>query len=145
MLLRVIVGPSGLEPGFTILDRSDAGALIALVRSQLGLNEKDKRFPRKGTIAEIFSKSRRTRCAAWMTLSSRSSAILPIISTRFRQLQTGYRAAKRQRQLADYDVSLLVLLRQLLMQDTQARQSIRDCIDAFWSTNIKIPIDCRRT
>ena len=50
----------GLEPGFTILDRGDAEDLIALVRSQLGLNEKDKRFPRKGTIAEIFSKSENT-------------------------------------------------------------------------------------
>jgi DNA helicase II / ATP-dependent DNA helicase PcrA len=60
MLLRRYGRAIRLEPGFTILDRSDAEDLVALVRSQLGLNEKDKRFPRKGTIAEIFSKSENT-------------------------------------------------------------------------------------
>ena len=60
MLLRRYGRSIGLEPGFTILDRGDAEDLIALVRSQLGLNEKDKRFPRKGTIAEMFSKSENT-------------------------------------------------------------------------------------
>ena len=60
MLLRRYGRSIGLEPGFTILDRGDAEDLIALVRAQLGLNEKDKRFPRKGTIAEMFSKSENT-------------------------------------------------------------------------------------
>ena len=60
MLLRRYGRSIGLEPGFTILDRGDAEDLIALVRSQLGLNEKDKRFPRKGTITEMFSKSENT-------------------------------------------------------------------------------------
>src|ERR1043165_5177996 len=60
MLLRRYGRAIGLEPGFTILDRSDAEDLIALVRSQLGLNEKDKRFPRKGTIMEMLSKSENT-------------------------------------------------------------------------------------
>ena len=60
MLLRRYGRSIGLEPGFTILDRGDAEDLIALVRAQLGLNEKDKRFPRKATIAEMFSKSENT-------------------------------------------------------------------------------------
>ena len=55
------------------------------------------------------------------------------------QLQTGYRAAKRQRQLVDYD-DLLVLLRQLLMQDATARQSIARLyryilVDEYQDTN----------
>ena len=54
MLLRRYGRAIGLEPGFTILDRSDSEDLIALIRAQLSLNEKDKRFPRKGTIAEMF-------------------------------------------------------------------------------------------
>ncbi|MGH7220240.1 MAG: UvrD-helicase domain-containing protein, partial [Nitrospiraceae bacterium] len=53
MLLRRYGRSIGLEPSFTILDRGDAEDLIALVRAQLGLNEKDKRFPRKATIAEM--------------------------------------------------------------------------------------------
>jgi len=138
MLLRRYGRAIGLEPGFTILDRSDAEDLIALVRSQLGLNEKDKRFPRKGTIAEIFSKSENT-------LRSLDDIVIEEFShfadhmEALTQLQAGYRAAKRQRQLADYD-DLLVLLRQLLLEDAQAREAIARLyryilVDEYQDTN----------
>src|SRR5437764_7102206 len=60
LLLRRYGRSIGVEPSFTILDRGDAEDLIALVRAQLGLNEKDKRFPRKGTIMEMLSKCENT-------------------------------------------------------------------------------------
>jgi len=138
MLLRRYGRAIGLEPGFTILDRGDAEDLIALVRSQLGLNEKDKRFPRKGTIAEIFSKSENT-------LRSLDDIVLEEFGhfadhvEALTQLQAGYRAAKRQRQLTDYD-DLLVLLRQLLIQDIHAREGISRLyryilVDEYQDTN----------
>ena len=138
MLLRRYGRAIGLDPGFTILDRSDAEDLIALVRSQLGLNEKDKRFPRKATIAEMFSKSENT-------LRSLEDIVLEEFShfadhlDALSQLQRGYHAAKRQRQLADYD-DLLVLLRQLLTEDQQARQAISRLyryilVDEYQDTN----------
>jgi DNA helicase-2/ATP-dependent DNA helicase PcrA len=138
MLLRRYGRGVGLEPGFTILDRSDAEDLIALVRSQLGLNEKDKRFPRKSTIAEIFSKSENTLRSLDDILMEEFSHFADHLDA-LGQLQTGYRAAKRQRQLVDYD-DLLVLLRQLLMQDTTARQSIARLyryilVDEYQDTN----------
>ena len=43
--------PLGLEPSFTILDRGDAEDVINLLRSRAGLDRKDRRFPRKNTIA----------------------------------------------------------------------------------------------
>jgi DNA helicase-2/ATP-dependent DNA helicase PcrA len=138
MLLRRYGRGVGLEPGFTILDRSDAEDLIALVRSQLGLNEKDKRFPRKSTIAEIFSKSENTLRSLDDILMEEFSHFADHVDA-LGQLQTGYRAAKRQRQLVDYD-DLLVLLRQLLMQDMTARQSIARLyryilVDEYQDTN----------
>ena len=138
MLLRRYGRGVGLEPGFTILDRSDAEDLIALVRSQLGLNEKDKRFPRKSTIAEIFSKSENTLRSLDDILMEEFSHFADHLDA-LGQLQTGYRAAKRQRQLVDYD-DLLVLLRQLLMQDATARQSIARLyryilVDEYQDTN----------
>src|SRR5215475_9447772 len=45
----------GLEPGFTILDRSDAEDVVNLLRSRAGLDRKDRRFPRKGAVVGIFS------------------------------------------------------------------------------------------
>src|SRR6478672_6285045 len=122
MLLRRYGRAIGLEPGFTILDRGDAEDLIALVRSQLGLNEKDKRFPRKSTIAEMFSKAENTLRSLDDIVVEEFSHFADHLDA-LAHLQTGYRAAKRQRQLVDYD-DLLVLLRQLLMQDIHAREGI---------------------
>jgi len=138
MLLRRYGKTIGLEPGFTILDRGDAEDLIALVRSQLGLNEKDKRFPRKGTIAEIFSKSENTLRSLDDIVVEEFGHFADHLDA-LGQLQKGYRAAKRQRQLVDYD-DLLVLLRQVLTEDLQARQAIARLfryilVDEYQDTN----------
>ncbi|HSQ52328.1 MAG TPA: ATP-dependent helicase [Nitrospiraceae bacterium] len=138
MLLRRYGRSIGLEPGFTILDRSDAEDLIALVRAQLGLNEKDKRFPRKGTIAEMFSKSENTlRPLDEIVVEEfdHFSDHLDALS----QLQRGYQASQRQRQLVDYD-DLLVLLRRLLMEDEGVRRTISSLyryilVDEYQDTN----------
>lgn len=138
MLLRRYGRAVGLEPGFTILDRGDAEDLIALVRSQLGLHEKDKRFPRKGTVAEIFSKSENTLRSLDDIVVEEFSHFADHLDA-LGQLQKGYQAAKRQRQLVDYD-DLLVLLRQLLTQDQHARQAISRLyryilVDEYQDTN----------
>ena len=138
MLLRRYGRSIGLEPGFTILDRGDAEDLIALVRAQLGLNEKDKRFPRKGTIAEMFSKSENTlRPLAEIVVEEfdHFSDHLDALE----QLQRGYQASKRQRQLVDYD-DLLVLLRRLVMEDEGIRRTISSLyryilVDEYQDTN----------
>src|SRR5439155_1660705 len=43
------------KPGFTILDRSDSEDVVNLLRSRAGLDRKERRFPRKSAIVEIFS------------------------------------------------------------------------------------------
>ena len=138
MLLRRYGRSVGLEPGFTILDRSDAEDLIALVRSQLGLNEKDKRFPRKGTIAEIFSKSDNTMRPLDEIIEEEFSHFADH-GEALVQLQKGYQAAKRQRQMVDYD-DLLVLLRQLLSDQQSAQEAISRLyryilVDEYQDTN----------
>ncbi|MGQ0696351.1 MAG: ATP-dependent helicase [Nitrospiraceae bacterium] len=138
VLLRRYGRAIGIEPGFTILDRGDAEDLIALVRSQLGLNEKDKRFPRKGTIMEMVSKSENT-------LRSLDEIVLEEFShfadhrEDLVRLQKAYQAAKRDKQLLDYD-DLLVMLRQLLLQDESARTAISRqyryiLVDEYQDTN----------
>ena len=47
----------GFTENFTILDRKDAEDVAGFVRNQMGFYKKDKRFPRKDTIADIISKS----------------------------------------------------------------------------------------
>src|SRR6187549_1506133 len=115
LLLRRYGRSIGIEPGFTILDRSDAEDLIALLRSQLGLNEKDKRFPRKGTIIEMISKSENTLLGLDEIILEEFSHFSDH-SENLGRLQKAYQTAKRQKQLLDYD-DLLVMLRQLLLLD----------------------------
>src|SRR5512132_799472 len=54
-LLRLYADSIGLEPGFSILDRSDAADLIDLVRDDLGLCKTGGRFPKKATCLAIYS------------------------------------------------------------------------------------------
>ncbi|HSF68325.1 MAG TPA: ATP-dependent helicase [Nitrospiraceae bacterium] len=137
-LLRRYGRSIGLEPGFTILDRSDAEDLIALVRTQLGLNEKDKRFPRKATIAEMFSKAENTMRPLDEIVVEEFNHFADHLDA-LGQLQKGYYASKRQRQLVDYD-DLLVLLRRLLMENAAIRGTISSLyryilVDEYQDTN----------
>lgn len=52
-LLRLHAHSIGLDPAFTVLDRSDAADLMNLVREDLGLSGKDKRFPQKATCLAV--------------------------------------------------------------------------------------------
>jgi DNA helicase II / ATP-dependent DNA helicase PcrA len=55
-LLRVYNKAVGLTPDFTIMDRPDAEDFVNVVRNDLGLARTDKRFPRKSTCVDIYSR-----------------------------------------------------------------------------------------
>ncbi len=138
MLLRRYGRPIELEPGFTILDRGDAEDLIALLRNQRGLNDKDKRFPRKATIAEIFSKCENTLASLEDVLLGEFAHFAEHLGD-LEKLKQAYAAAKRQRQLLDYD-DLLVKLRELLAGHEPTREAISRnfryiLVDEYQDTN----------
>ncbi len=54
-LLRQYAVQAGLDPGFSIIDRGDAADVMDVVRQELGLARKEKRFPRKDTCLAIYS------------------------------------------------------------------------------------------
>ncbi len=54
-LLRRYAEQIGLQPNFTVLDRSDAADLLNLVRDEQGLSEQSRRFPKKATCLAIYS------------------------------------------------------------------------------------------
>ncbi|MDH5669424.1 MAG: ATP-dependent helicase [Nitrospira sp.] len=138
MLLRRYGRSIGVEPGFTILDRGDAEDLIALCRAQLGLNDKGKRFPRKGTVMEILSKSENTLRGLDDIVLEEFAHFADHLEDLTR-LQQAYQSAKRQKQLLDYD-DLLVMLRRLLESDESARAAISRqyryiLVDEYQDTN----------
>ena len=138
LLLRRHGHAIGLEPGFTILDRGDSEDLVNLVRTQAGLGETGKRFPRKRTIVAMFSK-------AANTLQSLDDVLLKEYAhfadyrSELHILHEAYESTKRQRQLADYD-DLLLRLRELLTVDEPVRRMISDTwrymlVDEYQDTN----------
>ncbi len=54
-LLRMHAATVGLDAAFGVLDRGDAADLIDVVRHELGLSARDRRFPRKDTCLAIYS------------------------------------------------------------------------------------------
>lgn len=138
LLLRRYGRPIGLESGFTILDRGDAEDLIALLRNQMGLSEKDRRFPRKGTIAEMFSKAENTLGALDDVVLQEFEHFAEHLEE-LHKLRLAFTAAKRQRQLLDYD-DLLVRLRELVTEHAAVQRTISDCfrsilVDEYQDTN----------
>jgi DNA helicase-2/ATP-dependent DNA helicase PcrA len=56
LLLRLHPASVGLPPRFGVLDGSDAGDLLDLLREERGLAEQKVRFPRKATLLDIYSR-----------------------------------------------------------------------------------------
>src|SRR5436190_21700851 len=55
-LLRVHGHALGLPTGFTVLDQADGADLMNFIRSELELDRTQRRFPRKATLIEIYSR-----------------------------------------------------------------------------------------
>jgi DNA helicase-2/ATP-dependent DNA helicase PcrA len=67
-ILRLYAKHLGLEPTFTVLDRADAADLMDVIRHELGLSAKDKRFPRKDACLAIYSYRVNTRLPLKQTI-----------------------------------------------------------------------------
>src|SRR5213593_907507 len=112
VVLRRTARHVGLEPNFTILDRSDSEDVVNLLRSRAGLDRKDRRFPRKSAILEILSMAV-NRAKPVADVLTESYAHLADHLEDLERLGLEYGRYKREKNLVDYD-DLLVLLRDLL-------------------------------
>ena len=56
-LLRLHGRALGLTPDFTVLDQADAADVMNLLRDDLGLTGRERRFPRKETLVGIYSRT----------------------------------------------------------------------------------------
>ncbi|GJM39490.1 MAG: DNA helicase [Acidimicrobiales bacterium] len=105
-LLRNFGQSAGLSPGFTVLDQADATDLMGIVRTDEGFGERGKRFPRKETVAGIYSR-----------MVSSQAKLADVLETDYpwcadhsddlKTIFTAYTARKRTHQVLDYDDLLL--------------------------------------
>lgn len=105
-LLRLHSAGISLDPCFTVLDRSDAADMLDLVRGQLNLAAKRKRFPRKSTCLAIYSRVVNSR----EPLETCLKTAFPWCEEwgdELRKLFRGYVEAKQKHNVLDYDDLLL--------------------------------------
>ena len=105
-LLRLYAEQIGLDPSFTVLDRSDSADLVDLVRDEQGLSQKNRRFPRKATCLAIYSYA----VNAQQPLDRVLRTSFPWCSeweAELRALFASYVEAKQRQSVLDYDDLLL--------------------------------------
>jgi len=105
-LLREFAGRIGLDAAFSIHDREDSADLMNLVRHELGLSAKEKRFPLKGTCLAIYSACVNTQAELPAVLQS-TFPWCAEWEADLRRLYGAYVEAKQAQQVLDYDDLLL--------------------------------------
>lgn len=137
-ILRRYASILGLANNFTILDAPDAQDTINLVRTQLGFNKGEKRFPRKKAILEVISKSINKSQKLDDVLYDEYPQFMEF-SEDIKKIRDEYQKYKRAKSLLDYD-DLLVYLKDLLTnhQDVRlvlARKYKYIMVDEYQDTN----------
>jgi DNA helicase-2/ATP-dependent DNA helicase PcrA len=136
-LLRMHAEMAGLDPSFTVLDRSDSADLMNLKRTELQLHQQRRRFPRKDTCLSIYSRVVNTQ-----------SELTDVLDTAFpwcaeheeplRDLFRAYVQVKIEQRVLDYDD--LLLYWHHLCRDEAAATMIGDrfdhvLVDEYQDTN----------
>ncbi|HVO91360.1 MAG TPA: ATP-dependent helicase [Terriglobales bacterium] len=138
LVLRIHGRQIGLAPSFTIMDRSDSEDVIQILRTEMGLNTKEKRFPRKQTVAEIFSMTHNKQIALGDLLELEYPHLVEV-NHELGELQRRYVDYKQTKSLIDYD-DLLIRLRDLLADHKEVRERLSEhyrfiMVDEYQDTN----------
>ncbi|MFQ5608902.1 MAG: ATP-dependent helicase [Woeseiaceae bacterium] len=105
-LLRRFAHNLGLDPGFSVLDRGDSADLMDVVRHELALSKKSRRFPKKDTCLAIYSRTVNTQ----LPLTKVLDVTFPWCADwepELRELFRRYVLRKQETQSLDYDDLLL--------------------------------------
>lgn len=105
-LLRYYGRGIGLDTDFTVMDQGDAADLMNLIRGEMGLGSKDRRFPRKETLLAIYSRTVNARESLGATLDVH----FPWCRAERSDVQgvfERYVARKREQNVLDFDDLLL--------------------------------------
>src|SRR6201988_4501695 len=136
-MLRKFADHAGVQKNFTVLDQSDTEDLIDLLRRQIRIS-KAQHFPRKRTIAAIFS----MMVNKVLTLKQVLNQHYPQFVDEHRNLETLFKSFedfKRGRHMLTYD-DLLVRFREALENSAEMREQISDqyryiMVDEYQDTN----------
>ncbi|MCH8881179.1 MAG: ATP-dependent helicase [Planctomycetes bacterium] len=135
-LLRIYGTAVGIAPEFTVMDQSDAADMMNLLRNELGLSKRDRRFPKKGTLVSIYSRT----VSAGEKLSDTLATYFPWCrddGDAIREIFELYIQRKRKQNVLDYD-DLLLFWRALCtsaVADRVADRFDHILVDEYQDTN----------
>ena len=136
-VLRKFSEHAGVQRNFTVLDQSDTEDLIDLLRRQIRIT-KDRHFPRKRTIAAIFSMMVNKVIPIKQVLNQSYPQYVDERSD-LEELFKSFENFKRTRHMLTYD-DLLVRLCEALESSTEMREQLSDqyryiMVDEYQDTN----------
>jgi DNA helicase-2/ATP-dependent DNA helicase PcrA len=125
-ILREHSAVLGLAPDFTLLDSGDAADVLDLARQEHGHPEGSKRFPRKQTLLDIYSRT----VNAQRPLREVLAESFPWCEEHADALATLFRAyTARKRELGVLDLDDLLVFWRALMRDETSGARIAACFD----------------
>ncbi len=137
-LLRRHAVAAGFGENFTILDRADSQDLVGLIRHEVHAGNKAVRFPRKETLADLFSRAVNREEDVATAVEKEAPHFLYCMEE-ILAISRMYEATKRERNLMDYD-DLLVHLATLLRENEAVRRTVSETcrhvlVDEYQDTN----------
>ena len=137
-LLRKYADKLKYARNFTILDQGDAEDVINLIRTQLKFDSKAKRFPRKSTLYDLYSRSVNTLIPVDQLLAKDYPHYIEIVDD-IKKVHDGYVRYKASNNLMDYDDLLLNIVK-LLKGNEPLRAILSDrykyiMVDEYQDTN----------
>lgn len=128
----------GYERNFTILDQKDAEDVVNLIRTRLKLDTKQRRFPKKETLYDLFSRSVNTMTPIESLLTTDYPQFTEVQDD-ILKVQAMFVEYKRAHHVMDYDDLLLNLLK-LLKEHDAVREQVAGkyryvMVDEYQDTN----------
>ena len=137
-ILRQYASHMGLDPAFGILDRNDSESLIGLLRKELRPATQQRSFPRRKTLADIFSRAVNKTLSLEEVIEYDYPHFESHLETISRLYQL-FKIRKQEHHFLDYD-DLLIYLQRLLADYPDARDRISAryhyiMVDEYQDTN----------
>jgi DNA helicase-2/ATP-dependent DNA helicase PcrA len=138
LILRRHAALVGYAETFGILDREDAKTLLEDCVDQLGLERRQRRFPRGDVLLEILSLARNTATAPERLIERQFAPLTPLLDDLLRVFHT-YARRKQEQNVMDFD-DLLVFWHQLLTEHREVRETwggrfLHILVDEYQDTN----------
>ena len=137
LILRKYSALLGLKNNFTIMDSADCQDVVQHITNTL-FPKKEKRFPKKNTILEIYSKSINKETPV-KEIIQKEYYNFSEVEDKIIEIHKGYVKYKRENSILDYD-DLLLYLKFLLQDHENIRKNSLTNINTLWLMNIKIQI-----